>query len=44
MADVLVDGVSIAVGARDQAQAELMSNGGSLPALSASMRNRLRFK
>jgi ABC-type transporter MlaC component len=44
MADVLVDGVSVAVGARDQAQAELMSNGGSLPALSSSMRNRLRFK
>ena len=44
MVDVLVDGVSIAVGARDQAQTELMSNGGSLPALTASMRNRLRFK
>jgi ABC-type transporter MlaC component len=44
MADVLVDGVSVAVGARDQAQAELMSNGGSLPALTASMRNRLRFR
>src|SRR5262245_14745162 len=44
MVDVLVDGVSIAVGARDQAQAELVGNGGSLPALTASMRNRLRFK
>jgi ABC-type transporter MlaC component len=44
MVDVLVDGTSIAVGARDQAQAELSSNGGSIPALIASMRNRLRFK
>ena len=44
MVDVLVDGASIAVGARDQAQAELSSNGGSIPALIASMRNRLRFK
>jgi ABC-type transporter MlaC component len=44
MVDVLVDGVSVAVGARDQAAAELASNGGSLPSLTASMRNRLRFK
>jgi ABC-type transporter MlaC component len=44
MADVLVDGASVAIGARDQAQAELSSNGGSIPALIASMRNRLRFK
>ncbi len=44
MADVLVDGTSVAIGARDQAQAELSSNGGSIPALIASMRNRLRFK
>jgi ABC-type transporter MlaC component len=44
MADVLVDGASVAVGARDEAQTELMSNGGSLPALTASMRNRLRFR
>jgi ABC-type transporter MlaC component len=44
MVDVLVDGTSVAVGARDQAQAELSSNGGSIPALIASMRNRLRFK
>jgi len=44
MIDVLVDGTSVAVGARDQAQNELMSNGGSLPQLTASMRNRLRFK
>ena len=44
MVDVLVDGVSIAVGARDQAATELSSNGGSIPRLTASMRNRLRFK
>jgi ABC-type transporter MlaC component len=44
MIDVLVDGVSVAVGARDQAAAELSSNGGSIPRLTASMRNRLRFK
>jgi len=44
MADVLVDGASVAIGARDQASAELSSNGGSIPALIASMRNRLRFK
>ena len=44
MVDVLVDGASVAVGARDQAAAELSSNGGSLPSLTASMRNRLRFK
>lgn len=44
MADVLVDGASVAVGARDQAGAELSSNGGSIPRLTASMRNRLRFK
>ena len=44
MVDVLVDGVSVAVGARDQAAAELSSNGGSIPRLTASMRNRLRFK
>ena len=44
MVDVLVDGASVAIGARDQAQAELSSNGGSIPALIASMRNRLRFK
>ena len=44
MVDVLVDGASVAVGARDQASAELSSNGGSIPALTASMRNRLRFK
>ena len=44
MVDVLVDGASVAVGARDQVAAELMSNGGSLPSLTASMRNRLRFK
>lgn len=44
MVDVLVDGASVAVGARDQAATELKSNGGSLPALTASMRNRLRFK
>jgi len=44
MVDVLVDGASVAVGARDQAAAELTSNGGSIPRLTASMRNRLRFK
>ena len=44
MVDVLVDGASIAVGARDQAATELASNGGSIPSLTASMRNRLRFK
>jgi ABC-type transporter MlaC component len=44
MVDVLVEGVSVAVGARDQAQQELLANGGSLPQLSASMKNRLRFK
>jgi ABC-type transporter MlaC component len=44
MADVLVDGASVAIGARDQAQAELSSNGGSIPGLIAGMRNRLRFK
>ena len=44
MVDVLVDGASVAVGARDQAGAELSSNGGSIPSLTASMRNRLRFK
>jgi ABC-type transporter MlaC component len=44
MADVLVDGASVAIGARDQASGELASNGGSIPALIASMRNRLRFK
>ena len=44
MVDVLVDGASIAVGARDQAATELSSNGGSIPRLTASMRNRLRFK
>ena len=44
MADVLVDGASVAIGSRDQASAELSSNGGSIPALIASMRNRLRFK
>ncbi len=44
MVDVLVDGASVAVGARDQAAAELSSNGGSIPSLTASMRNRLRFK
>jgi ABC-type transporter MlaC component len=44
MVDVLVDGASVAVQARDQAQAELSSNGGSIPSLIASMRNRLRFK
>lgn len=44
MADVLVDGTSVAISARDQAQAELSSNGGSIPRLTASMRNRLRFK
>jgi len=44
MVDVLVDGVSVAIGARDQAQTELSANGGSLPKLTASMRNRLRFK
>jgi hypothetical protein len=44
MIDVLVDGVSVAIGARDQAQAELSANGGSLPQLTASMRNRLRFR
>ena len=44
MADVLVDGASVAIGARDQASAEFTSNGGSIPALIASMRNRLRFK
>ena len=44
MVDVLVDGASVAVNARDQAAAELSSNGGSIPSLTASMRNRLRFK
>ena len=44
MVDVLVDGASVAVGARDQAATELSSNGGSIPRLTASMRNRLRFK
>lgn len=44
MVDVLVDGASVAVGARDQAAAELSSNGGSIPGLTASMRNRIRFK
>jgi phospholipid transport system substrate-binding protein len=44
MVDVLVDGASVAVSARDQAATELNSNGGSLPSLTASMRNRLRFK
>ena len=44
MVDVLVDGASVAIGARDQAAAELTSNGGSIPSLTASMRNRLRFK
>ena len=44
MVDVLVDGVSVAIGARDQAQAELSANGGSLPQLTASMKNRLRFR
>ena len=44
MVDVLVDGASVAVGARDQAATELTSNGGSIPRLTASMRNRLRFK
>lgn len=44
MVDVLVDGASVAVGARDQAAAEFSSNGGSIPGLTASMRNRLRFK
>jgi len=44
MVDVLVDGASVAIGARDQALAELTSNGGSIPSLTASMRNRLRFK
>jgi ABC-type transporter MlaC component len=44
MVDVLVDGASVAVAARDQAATELTSNGGSIPRLTASMRNRLRFK
>ena len=44
MVDVLVDGASVAVSARDQAATELSSNGGSIPRLTASMRNRLRFK
>lgn len=44
MVDVLVDGASVAVQARDQASAELSSNGGSIPGLIASMKNRLRFK
>src|SRR5262245_56867350 len=44
MVDVLVDGASVAVGARDQAAIELSSNGGSIPRLTASMKNRLRFK
>jgi ABC-type transporter MlaC component len=44
MVDVLVDGASVAVGARDQAGAELSSNGGSIPQLTASMKNRLRFQ
>jgi len=42
--DVLVDGVSISVNARDQAQNELKSNGGSIAQLIASMRNRFRFQ
>jgi len=44
VADVLVDGVSISVNARDQAQNELKSNGGSIAQLIASMRNRFRFQ
>jgi ABC-type transporter MlaC component len=44
VADVLVDGVSISVSARDQAQNELKSNGGSIAQLIASMRNRFRFQ
>ena len=44
MVDVLVDGASVAIQARDQAAAEFSSNGGSIPGLTASMRNRLRFK
>ena len=44
VADVLVDGVSVAVAARDEVATELKSNGGSIAQLVASMRNRLRFK
>jgi ABC-type transporter MlaC component len=44
VADVLVDGVSISVSARDQAQNELKSNGGSIAQLIASTRNRFRFQ
>lgn len=44
VADVLVDGVSISVNARDQTQNELKSNGGSIAQLIANMRNRFRFQ
>ena len=44
VADVLVDGASVAVAARDEATTELKSNGGSIAQLIASMRNRLRFR
>ena len=44
VADVLVDGASVAVAARDEAATELKSNGGSIAQLIASMRNRLRLR
>jgi len=44
VSDVLVDGASVAVGARDEAANELTANGGSIAKLIASMRNRLRFQ
>ena len=44
VADVLVDGVSVSVAARDEAATELKANQGSIAKLIESMQNRVRFQ